>query len=113
MLTALKTFFKIPGTLKSVLWALAIGASVGGGAATWLTMKLYQAAEVKELKSQIETMRGYQAAAAEAERAKSEIEAKYLAQSQEIEDLRRSDASVNSYLATPIPASLQRLLNAK
>ena len=97
-------------------WRLIAAASViaaAFGSGCWVTVKFYKAAEVKQLKADIETLRGYQAKAAKAEKDKADIERKYLKQSEKIEDLRRSDATVDSYLNTPIPAPLQRLLNAK
>lgn len=95
------------------LIAIAAALSAAFGAGAWTCAKFYQAAEVRQLKADIEVMRGYQAKAAKAEKDKADIEQKYLEQSEKIEDLRRSDASVNSYLNTPIPSPLQRLLNAK
>lgn len=73
----------------------------------------YYACHRNHLADEAEDLRKAVERADKAEKEKQAIEQKYLDQSQEIEDLRRSDANVDTYLNTPIPDSLKRLLNKR
>lgn len=112
MIAGFRAFFGIPGTLKAVAIAFFVGALAGGATGVWTTAKFYRAAEVSELKASLKAItadRDRQSkSAGNAQTRRQKLQAKRRNAQTELEQLRRSNATVDAYLSTPTPDELRQ-----
>ena len=91
------------------LFGLSLAAAFASGC--WITVKFYQADAVRNLKAQIKVLSAEKArlskAAADSLTAQNNLQAKHRKAQTELNQLRRSNATVDAYLSNPVPDELR------